>query len=184
MKIAVFIIAVLSFTAAAHAAPTKDMSLSPAESFREQDTAGQADVNTTTPNSDYTAPIGSGAPSTSQGANPALAKRFMDAYCGNAAQGAGYGNTLAACLKKTRADACARFAQLPADAQAVVDQKIVCVNVLMEQQEGAAPPESCKTIDTSYLQVLEKYSKDPSIAGALAAIPKMVNNPAEFCSAP
>jgi hypothetical protein len=173
MKTVIFVIVVCLFFAQAEAARIKDLSLSPTESFKEPDIS-----STHTPTIDNNQ-----APGTPSQPMPGKdTKRFMSAYCNAAAMPTtSNSNALSACLKKTHEEACARFLRLPEDAQAAVDQKIVCTNSFTRSDDGAAS-ELCKSTDASYVQILEKHTKDTDTVYGMAAIPKMVNDPMNLCA--
>lgn len=156
----------------AEAARIQDMSLTPRESLQQPDI-----VNAT-------APLGGQPAYDNEAAADAYisgtaTRRFMDGYCDASVRPAVSGaNALQTCMQEARADACARFQQLPPDAQEVIDRAVACGYAAGE--DGAMPDECADNSDRQ-LQLLRKYWGDQNTAQALVFLPDKVNNPAALC---
>ena len=97
--------------------------------------------------------------------------RYMDRYCDRnfkpaIASDPRYAN-LGACLEQQKELVCSQFQQLPRDVQKVLDETISCTNRLLngedpDEQQTANIPTTCGDGDSTRLQLLKKYWRDPN----------------------
>lgn len=97
--------------------------------------------------------------------------RFMDSWCDPNFKPLATRGNMAACLEGKRQQACEQFTQLPADAQAALDDAMHCL--YSGDDEGyATTASSCAETDSRRMQLLRRYWQDEAIAGALLFMPE------------
>ncbi len=121
------------------------------------------------------------------------ASRFMAGYCDPnfkpMLSNAGRIASMNACIETQKKQACDMFAQLPSDAQQVMDSSIGCVynqanNGQMDEngfivQNGGA--QDCSAGDSQRINLLQRYWQQQNVAYAIVFLPDMVLNAPNRC---